>query len=166
MGEFKIREEFKFIEVSPDNEVEQYARRAEDKGFGESTHIFNSREEPLTQELVRGGVDWIPRALLSNMVNQTVTLTTPLLAITNQSSDTFVVASSSDTRKPHIVNIFPNGKTDCSDCPGFKASSLCKHTSTVFAKLRRTDKLIGFLARTKKGKRGINFSISNNTRNG
>ena len=77
-------------------------------------NIFNSREEPLTQELVRGGVDWIPRALLSNMVNQTVTLTTPSLAITNQSSDTFVVASSSDTRKPHIVNIFPNGETDCS----------------------------------------------------
>ena len=77
-------------------------------------NIFNSREEPLTQELVRGGVDWIPRALLSNMVNQTATLTTPSLAITNQSSDTFVVASSFDIRKPHIVNIFPNGKTDCS----------------------------------------------------
>ena len=92
------------------------------------------------------------------MVNQAVTLMTTPSAITNQSSDTFVVASSSDPRKPHIVNIFPNGKTDCSDCPGFKASSLCKHTIAAYAKLGRMDKLIGWLSRTKRGKRGINFS--------
>ena len=39
------------------------------------SNIFNSHEEPLTQELIRGGVDWIPRALLSTMVNQAVGLT-------------------------------------------------------------------------------------------
>ena len=92
------------------------------------------------------------------MVSQAVGLTATPSGITSQSSDTFVVASSSDPRKPHIVNIFPNGKTNCSDCPGFKASSLCKHTIVVFAKLGRMDHLIAWLARTKRGKRGINFS--------
>ena len=110
------------------------------------------------QELIRGGVDWIPCALLSTMVSQAVGLTATPLGIASQSSDTFVVASSSDPRKPHIVNIFPNGKTDCSDCPRFKASSVCKHTIAVFAKLGRMDHLIAWLARTKRGKRGINFS--------
>ena len=172
-GEFKIREKFKFLEVSPDKwgsmqdgqrikalekvhtvTLEQSSASSADR----ISNILNSNEEPLTQELVRGGVDWIPRALLSTMVNQAITLTTTPSAITNQSSDTFVVASSSDPRKPHIVNIFPNGKTDCSDCPGFKASSLCKHTIAVFSKLKRIDELIGWLARTKRGKRGINFS--------
>lgn len=142
-GEFKIREKFKFIEVSPDKwgsmqdgqrikalekvhtvTLEQSSASSADR----ISNIFNSREEPLTQELIRGGVDWIPRALLSTMVSQAVGLTATPSGITSQSSDTFVVASSSDPRKPHIVNIFPNGKTDCSDCPGFKASSLCKHT--------------------------------------
>ena len=165
-GEFKIREKFKFIEVSPDKwgsmqdgqrikalekvhtvTLEQSSASSVDR----ISNIFNSREEPLTQELIRGGVDWIPRALLSTMVSQAVGLTATPSGITSQSSDTFVVASSSDPQKPHVVNIFPNGKTNCSDCPGFKASSLCKHTIAVFAKLGRMDHLIAWLARTKRG---------------
>jgi hypothetical protein len=172
-GEFKIREKFRFLEVSPDKwakmqdgqrmkalakvhavTLEQLSASSTDR----ISNILNSHEQPLTQEILRGGIDWIPRALVSTMVNKAITLMTTPEAITNQSRDTFVVASSSDPRKPHIVNIFPKGKTDCSGCPGFKASSLCKHTIAVFSKLRRMVEFISWFVRTKRGKQGINFS--------
>ena len=66
-------------------------------------------EDPLMDEILDAGIDWIPRDILSSTVNKAISLTAKPGGVTLQSKDTVIVASSSKPRKPHIVNIFPNG---------------------------------------------------------
>ena len=104
------------------------------------------------------GIDWIPSDVLSTIVNKAMSLTTKPAGITLQSQDTLVVASTSNPRKPHIVNMFPNGKATCSDCPGFTASSICAHILAASLTLKKTKEFLGWLAKSKRNKGGINFS--------
>ena len=87
------------------------------------------------QQMLRGGIDWVPREILSFTVNKAIALTTTPGAVTCQSNDKVIVSSLSNPRKPHIVNVFSNGKTDCGNCPGFTSSSVCKHAIAANIKL-------------------------------
>ena len=56
------------------------------------------------------GIDWIPRTILTALVEKAAKLSKTPGALVQQSLDTIVVASNSDPRKPHIVNFFGNGR--------------------------------------------------------
>ena len=104
------------------------------------------------------GIDWISSDVLSTIVNKATPLTTKPAGITLQSQDTLVVASTPNLRKPHIVNMFPNGKATCSDCPGFTASSICAHILAASLTLKKTKEFLCWLAKSKRNKGRINFS--------
>ena len=68
-----------------------------------------------------------------------------------------VVESATNPGKPHVVNLFPNGKTDC-DCAGFSSSSVCAHSVSASIKQKRIAEFIKWLSSTKRNAGGINFS--------
>lgn len=62
-------------------------------------------------------VDWIPRDAPS-LVADKAAVSLPSAG----TYDTFVVPSKSDLKKPHIVNIYPNGRCECDNCHAYTAS--------------------------------------------
>lgn len=172
-GEYKLREKFKHLEVSAEKWgkmvdaqrtkiIEKvHTATLEDASVssaGNISQFLSTCEEPVMQEMLRGGIDWIPREILATMVNKAMSLMKKPKAITCQSSNTIIVESTSNPRMPHIVNVFPNGKIECTNCPGFAASSVCKHTIAASVQLQRMDQFIRWLVKTYRSKGGVNFS--------
>ena len=73
-------------------------------------NIVTIQDDPVMQQMLRGGIDWVPKEILSLTVNKAIALTTTPGAVMCQSNETVIVSSLSNPRKPHIVNIFSNGK--------------------------------------------------------
>lgn len=172
-GEFRLREKFRFLEVSP----ERWCRMNEDQKekalhklhmvtleesvsstINKVTEIVGNEEHPLLIEMVQAGIDWIPRNILSSIIQKALSLAGKSGALSNQSEDTVVVASATNPRKPHIVNFFGNGKTDCTECPGYSSLSICAHSMAACLKTNRTKQFIRWLACSKRNKGGINYS--------
>lgn len=120
--------------------------------------IVAGSDNSIMHEFLQAGIDWIPRQLLSTVINKALSLSNKAGAVIPQSTDTIVVESTSNPRKPHVVNLFPNGKAECADCPGFASSSICAHSLVAFMKQGRIKEFISWLARTKRNTGGINFS--------
>ena len=130
--------------------------QASSSSISSIVNLLERGEDPLMDQIRHEGIDWIPSDVLSTIVNKAMSLTTKTAGITLQSQDTLVVASTSNPRKPHIVNMFPNGKATCSDCPGCTSSSICAHILAASLTLKKTKEFLGWLSQRNKG--GINFS--------
>lgn len=90
---------------------------------------------------LENGIDWIPWEILSSIVQKALTLIDKEGAVSSHGADTMVVESATNSRKPHIVNLFPNGKTEC-DCPGFSSSSVCALSASASMKQKRIAEFI------------------------
>ena len=120
--------------------------------------VLGRDDDPLMDEFIQAGIDWIPRDILSSIVKKARSLSAKPGCVTLQSQETLVVASSSNPRKPHIVNMFPNGKAVCSDCPGFTASPICTHAVAAALTMKTAKEFIRWLSRSKRNSGGINYS--------
>jgi hypothetical protein len=120
--------------------------------------VLERYDDPLMDEFIQAGIDWIPCDILASIVKKARSLTVKPGSVTLQSQETLVVASLSNPRKPHIVNMFSNGKAVCSDCPGFTASSICAHTVAAGLTTKRAKEFIRWLSKSKRNSGGINYS--------
>jgi hypothetical protein len=73
-------------------------------------------------------------------------------------TDTFIVPSKSDPKKPHIVNIHPNGKCECDNCHAYKASFICAHVIAACVKKSRLMDFLRWLVTSKRKTGGVNYS--------
>lgn len=73
--------------------------------------------------------------------------------------DTVVVASKSYPRSPHVVNVFPNGKVECSNCSGFASFSICAHVLGACIG-KDLSNFLRWLASTKRNSGGVNLSAA------
>lgn len=173
-GELRLKEKFKSLEVSPEKwgkMREDQRKRALEKVHGvpldqlstpaveNITKFLGTSVEPTVSEMINAGVDWIPKELLSTMVNKAMSLASEGGKVITQGNDTYVVPSHSNARKPHIVNVYPNGKVECDDhCPGYSSKKICKHTIAVSLTCKRMDQHLRWFVNTQRRTGGINFS--------
>lgn len=63
--------------------------------------------------------------------------------ISKDNDDTTIFMGKSDTAiKIHHVTVQKNGKVTCSDCPSWKAKSICTHSLATEEKLGMTSKFL------------------------
>ena len=172
-GELRLREKFKSLQVTP----EKWSKMRDDqrKKALEKVHsiavdvssaspvenvtsFLGTSVDPIVTEILNAGVDWIPQALLETIVSRAIPLASKDGHVIAQGNDTYIVTSQSNPRKPHIVNRYPNGKTECDNCPGFLAKKICKHTVAVNIKLKTMDGYLGWLFSSQRRSGGINIS--------
>ncbi len=122
------------------------------------TSFLGTSVDPILKEILNAGVDWIPQALLATLVSRAIPLAKDDGHVIAQGNDTYIVTSQSNPRKPHIVNRYPNGKTECDNCPGFIAKKICKHTVAVNIKLKQMDGYLSWLVSSQRRSGGINIS--------
>ena len=68
----------------------------------------------------------------------------------------WMVASKSNSRTPHTVKVFTNGRVDCDKgCPNYQAYSICAHCIGV---TDQNGTLNNFVKWHRKGKRGTNLT--------
>ena len=173
-GEFKFREEFRFLEVSPErwvkmrgdqrrNALEQAHSVPVDHCSRSSrevlTSFVRSGTNPVVNDMIDAGVDWIARDLLSSMVTKAQSLVDEDGQVIAQGSGTYIVASQSNVRMPHIVNIYPNGMTKCdSNCPAYASQKICKHTLAVNIKEKTMAEYFRWFVSSQRRSGGINLS--------
>jgi hypothetical protein len=169
-GELRLREKFKSLQVTP----EKWSKMRDDqrKKALEKVHsiavdissaspvenvtsFLGTSVDPIVTEILNAGVDWIPQALLETIVSRAISLASKDGHVIAQGNDTHIVTSQSNPRKPHIINRYPNGKTECDNCPGFLAKKICKHTVAVNINL---DGYLGWLVSSQRRSGGINIS--------
>jgi hypothetical protein len=90
------------------------------------TAAVSEVSNPILKAILDAGVDWIPRDSLAltadkadkaaKLGNDGATVALPSVCTIY----TFIVPSKSDPKKPHIVNIHPNGKCECDNCHMYK----------------------------------------------
>ena len=170
-GEYQLREKFKHLEVSSqewesmrDEQKKGVLQRLHkislDEGTSSTTRvteIARATGNPILDQFIGVGIDWIPREILSSVIQKALILANKEGAVSQHAVDTIVVESASNPRKPHVVNLYPNGKMDC-DCPGFSSSPVCAHTVAACIKQRRLPDFLKWLSCKKRNTGGINFS--------
>ena len=103
------------------------------------------------KDILSQGIDRIPNDILSTIVAKAVSLADGLVSHT---SDTVVVPSKSNPRSPRVVNLFPSGKVECSNCPGFASFCICAH---FLGACMSKDRLSNFLVSTKRISGGVHL---------
>ena len=174
-GEYRLREPFRYLEVSTnewsrmrDGQREEAllkihsitVEEATSSNVTDVTKALSNEQDAVMKQIVSLGIDWLPHEILSSMVTKANSLAKDEKSVVAQSSETVIVKSNSDPRKPHKVNIYPNGKGKCDNCPGFTSSSICAH---VLAACIHQDKLESFLrwfVKTKRNSGGINYTAA------
>ncbi len=156
-GEYKLREEFRYLEVTPTewSKMREDQRKAalqkihqvnihevQESSVSQVTNALQSGAHPVRQEIINCGIDWIPHDVLSSMIHKADLLIKEGHLVVSQNSETIVVPSKSSPRNPHVVNLFANGKAECTKCPGFASFSICAH---ALAACLTTDRLKDFL---------------------
>ena len=174
-GEYKLREEFRYLEVTPS----EWSRMREDqrKAALQKLHHVNVHEvqassvtqvttalesgaHPVMKEITNLGIDWIPHDILSSMVDKADSLIKEGHSVISQNSETVVVPSKLNPRDPHVVNLFANGKAECAKCPGFASFSICAHTLTACLTTERLKDFLRWLVSTKRNSGGVNLSAA------
>ena len=170
LGEYKLRDKFKHLGVSSqdwegirDEQKKKVLDRLHKVSMDEATSstakiskIVRRNDNTIMDQLFESGVDWIPREILSSVVGKAMVLVNKG-AVSLHGDDTMVVESASNPRKPHVVNLYPNGKTVC-DCAGFSSSSVCAHSVAACVMKKRIPGFCKWLSSTKRNIGGINFS--------
>ena len=116
---------------------------------------------PVLKEILDAGVDWIPRDTLALIAAKATKLETEGNTVSLPcvgSIDTVVVPSKSDPKKPHIVNIHPNGKGEWDNCHAYKFSFLCAHVIVACLKKSRLADFLRWLVTSKRKSGGVNYS--------
>ena len=173
-GEFKFREEFRFLEVPPERWVkmrEDQRRNALEQAHSVPvdhcsrssreilTSFVRSGTSPVVNDRIDAGVDWIARDLLSSMVTKAQSLVDEDGQVIAQASGTYIVASQSNVRMPHVVNVFPNGMTKCdSNCPAYASQKICKHTLAVNIKEKTMAEYVRWFVSSQRRSDGVNLS--------
>ena len=171
LGEYKLRDKFKHLGVSSqdwegmrDEQKKKVLDRLHKVSMDEASSnttkiskIIRRNDNTIMEQLLDSGVDWIPREILCSIVDKAMALVNKEGAVSLHGNDTIVVESASNPRKPHVVNLYPNGKTGC-DCAGFLSSSVCAHSVAACVKQKRIPGFCKWLSSTKRNIGGINFS--------
>ena len=174
-GEYKLREQYQHLEVSPS----EWSRMREDqrKVALEKIHTFEiqemqtssvtkamnalqSGEHPVMRKMASLGIDWIPRDVLSSMDDKANSLIKEEHSVIFRNSETVVVSSKSNPRNPHVVNLFANAKAECTNCPGFAAFSICSHTFAACLATDRSRDYLRWLVSTKRNSGVVNLSAA------
>ena len=148
-GEYQLREAFQHISISPSRwgRMTELQRKSAlkkvhtvtvEEGSNEISAISQSLQEsknPLLQRFADFGVDWIARDVLLHILNKAAALEGKLTRLLGTELETFVVPSSSNIKKPHVVVFMANGKCECQNCPGYSSLSLCAYAVAVSLKL-------------------------------
>ncbi len=171
-GEYKLREAFQHIRVSPSRwgRMTELQRKSAlkkvhtvnvEERSNEISAISQSLQEsenPLLQRFAEVGVDWIARDVLFHIVNKAAGLEEKLTQLPGTELETFVVPSSSNPKKPHVVVFMANGKCECQDCPGYSSLSICAHAVAVSLKLQRLDAYLKWLVTKHRKTGGVSYS--------
>ena len=171
-GEYRIRDKFQELNVLPEKwnkmnekqkeiaveKIHSITIKESVSNISVINKTVNDGENPLCAEMVDAGIDWIPRTILTALVEKAAKLSKTPGALVQQSLDTIVVASNSDPRKPHIVNFFANGRSECNNCPGFTSQSVCAHVVAACIKTDRTKQFLRWLVCSKRTKGSTNLS--------
>lgn len=173
--EYKLREEFRYLEVSPSkwSQMREDQRKAvlqkihetnihemQQSSVTQASNALPSEAHPIMQKILSIGIDWIPRDVLSAIVNKSDSLNKEHHFVMPQINETVVVPSKSNPRDPHVVNLFANGKAECAKCPGFAAFSICAHTLAACFAIDRLEDFLRWLVSTKRNSGGINLSAA------
>ena len=125
------------------------------------TAAVSEVSNPILKAILDAGVDWIPRDSLAltadkaaKLGNDGATVALPSVG----TIDTFIVPSKSDPKKPHIVNIHPNGKCECDNCHAYKSSFICAHVIAACVKKSRLMDFLRWLVTSKRKTGGVNYS--------
>ena len=172
-GEYKLREEFRYLEVAPSewSQMRDDQRKAvlqkiyetnihemQQSSVTQATNALRSEAHPVMQKILSIGIDWIPHDVLSAMVNKADSLNKEHHSVMPQNNETVVVPS--NPRDPHVVNLFATGKAECAKCPGFAAFSICAHTLAACLTIDRLEDFLRWLVSTKRNSGGINLSAA------
>ena len=169
LGEYKLKDKFKHLEVSGQEwngmEDEQKKKVLErllkvslDKAKSSTANIskvIRSKDNAILSKSFEAGVDWIPKEMLSSIVDKAITSINNDGAVSLHGNNTVVVESYSNPRKPHLE--YPNGKTEC-DCSGFSSSSVCGHSVAACIKRNKVANFLKWLSSTKRNAGGIKIS--------
>lgn len=174
-GEYKLREEFRYLEVTPTewSKMREDQRKAalqkihqvnihevQASSVSQVTNALQSGAHPVMQEIINCGIDWIPHDVLSSMVDKADSLIKEGHSVASQNSETIVVPSKSNPRNPHVVNLFANGKAECTKCPGFASFSICAHALAACLTTDRLKDFLRWLVSTKRNSGGVNLSAA------
>lgn len=172
-GEYRLREKFRHLEIPPEQWTKMNAAQKEKavvkihsitleesvaKNINTIDCILDDDNNSLLNEMIQAGIDWIPRSILSSILRKAETLNHNAGAIIQQTENTFVVASKTNPRKPHVVNFYGNGKVDCTDCPSWASLSICAHAVASCVKSNRTKQFIRWFVCSQRNKGGVNLS--------
>ena len=123
------------------------------------TSFVRSGTNLVVNDMIDAGVDWIARDLLSSMVTKAQSLVDEDGQVIAQGSGTYIVASQSNVRMPHIVNVYPNGMTKCdSNCPAYASQKIYKHTLAVNIKEKTMAEYFRWFVSSQRRSGGINLS--------
>ena len=114
-------------------------------------------ENPQLQRFADFGADWIARDVLLHILNKAAALEGKLTRLPGTELETFVVPSSSNIKKPHVVVFMANGKCECQDCPGYSSLSLCAHAVAVSLKLQRLETYLKWLVTKHRKTGGVSY---------
>lgn len=174
-GEYKIRDRFKHIFVSPSNWVKMTEKQTEaalrkihtttvnekvDSTASAVSRALRDDDNPLMQTFSKACVDWIPRDVLVHIIAKASSLVSKVHVIPDQATPqtTMIVPSSSNPKKPHVIVCFANGKCECQDCPGYSSAFVCAHAIAASIKVNRLEAYLKWLVTTKRKTGGINYS--------
>ncbi len=125
------------------------------------TAAVSDVNNPILKAILKAGVDWIPPDSLAMTADKAAKLDNDGTTVSLPSVstiDTFIVPSKSDPKKPHVVNLFPNGKCECDNCPAYKASFICAHVIVACLKKSRLVDFLRWLVTSKRKTGGVNYS--------
>ena len=174
-GKNKLRAEFRNLEVAPsewsrmrDDQRKAVLQKIHEANIHEmqqssvtqATNALRRGAHPVMQEILTIGIDWIPNDVLSAMVNKADSLNKEHHSVMAQNNETVVVPLKSNPRDPHVVNLFANGKAECTKCPGFAAFSICTHALAACLAVDRLEDFLRWLVSTKRNSGGINLSAA------
>lgn len=115
---------------------------------------------PIVREIISAGVDWISEDVLAKIVfsaEETMKLGN-IAEFSGKGHETIVVPLKSKPTNPCVVNLFPNGKAECKDCPGYSSMSICSHVLIACKEKCHLAKYLKWLVATKRKTGGVNYS--------
>ncbi|KAK3727383.1 hypothetical protein QZH41_017732 [Actinostola sp. cb2023] len=175
-GPYKFRAGFEHLAVSEDNWLKMRPKQRENAlksvhqesiSLAVSTmalqpHIASSAESnPLLNELVKEGIDWIPVTTLDGISKKATLILEDrgqIIEIPN-SGQSLMIPSKSNPRNPHVVNALASGRVQC-NCAHNKSLSLCSHALVYVKYYSLQRKYFAWLKqrRRKHGQDAINLS--------
>lgn len=136
----------------------------EDVSRTEVTSVAEAVSEvtnPILKVILDSGVDWIPRDTLMFLAEKAAKLESERTVVelpSTGTTETVVVPSKSNPKKPHVVNIYPNGKCECDNCHAYASSFICAHVIAASLKKSKFAHFLRWLVTSKRKTGGVNYS--------